>query len=114
MHLALNLNVQVKDGTLVLTDGVGKTVTFSEAQSVQKKVSMITLGDFCGLPKRELATAFGFKSRTSYYDSRNAVLQGDRGRPPTPTDGTTHTIETHQGARGAYHRHAFRDQWHDV
>src|ERR671936_1263078 len=23
MHLALNLNVQVKDGTLVLTDGVG-------------------------------------------------------------------------------------------
>jgi hypothetical protein len=76
MHLALNLNVQVKDGTLVLTDGVGKTVTFSEAQSVQKKVSMITLGELCGLPKRALATGFGFKSRTSYYDSRNAVLQG--------------------------------------
>ena len=74
--LALNLNVQVKDGTLVLTDGVGKTVTFSEAQSVQKKVSMITLGELCGLPKRALATGFGFKSRTSYYDSRNAVLQG--------------------------------------
>lgn len=76
MHLALNCNVQVKDGTLVLTDCVGKTVTFSEAQSVQKKVSMITLGELCGLPKRELATGFGFKSRTSYYDSRNAVLQG--------------------------------------
>ena len=76
MHLALTLNVQVKDGTLVLTDGVGKTVTFCEEQSVQKKVSMITLGELCGLPKRELATSFGFKSRTSYYDSRNAVLQG--------------------------------------
>jgi hypothetical protein len=76
LYLARNLNVQVQDGTLVLTDGVGKTVTFSEAQSVQKKVSMITLGELCGLPKRELATAFGFKSRTSYYDSRNAVLQG--------------------------------------
>lgn len=95
MHLALNLNVQVKDGTLVLTDGVGKTVTCSEAQSVQKKVSMITLGELCGLPKRELATAFGFKSRTSYYDSRNAVLQGtaadllpQRTGPHTPSKRT--------------------------
>ena len=76
MHLALTLNVQVKDGTLVLTDCVGKTVTFSEAQSVQKQVSMITLGELCGLPTRELATGFGFQSRTSYDDSRNAVLQG--------------------------------------
>src|SRR2546426_6407151 len=76
MHLALNLNVQVKDGTLVLTDCAGKTVTFSKEHTVQKKVSMITLGELCGLPKRQLATGFGFKSRTSYYDSRNAVLQG--------------------------------------
>ena len=76
MHLTLNLNVQVKDDTLVLTDWAGKIVTFSKAQPVQKKVSMITLGELCGLPKRQLATGFGFKSRTSYYDSRNAVLQG--------------------------------------
>ncbi len=76
MHLALNLNMQVKNGTLVLTDCVGKTVTFSEQQSVQKTVSMITLGELCGLPKRALAAGFGFTSRTSYYDSRNAVLQG--------------------------------------
>ena len=76
MHLALNLNVQVKDGTLVLTDCAGKTVTFSKAQTVQQKVSMITLGELCGLPKHQLATGFGFKSRTSYYNSRNTVLQG--------------------------------------
>jgi hypothetical protein len=76
MQLTLNLNVQVKDGTLVLTDCAGKTVTFSKEQPVQKKVSMITLGELCGLPKRQLATGFGCKSRTSYYDSRNAVLQG--------------------------------------
>src|SRR2546427_11355739 len=76
MHLALNLNVQVKDGTLVLTDCAGKTVTFSKEHTVQKKVSLITLGELCGLPKQQLATGFGFKSRTSYYDSRNAVLQG--------------------------------------
>jgi len=75
MHIALNLNVQITDGTLVLTDGAGKTVTFSKEQPVQKKVSMITLGELCDLPKRQLVTGFGFKSRTSYYDSRNVVLQ---------------------------------------
>ncbi len=76
MQIALNVNVQVKDGTLVLTDRAGKTVTFSKEQTVQKKVSMIALGELCGLPKRQLATGFGFKTRTSYYDSRNAVLTG--------------------------------------
>lgn len=76
MHIALNVNVQVKDDTLVLTDRAGKTITFSTEQTVQKKVSMIALGELCGLPKRQLATGFGFKTRKSYYDSRNAVLKG--------------------------------------
>jgi hypothetical protein len=76
MHIALNLNVEVKDGTLVLTDRTGKTFTFSKEQTIQKKVSMITLGELCGLPKCQLAPGFGFKTRKSYYDSRNAVLQG--------------------------------------
>src|SRR5215470_19196042 len=76
MRIALNLNVEVKDGTLVLSDCAGKAVTFAKEQTVQKKVSMITLGELCSLPKRQLATGFGFKSRTSYYDSRHAVLQG--------------------------------------
>ena len=76
MHIALNLDAEVKDGTLVLTDPTGQTITFSKAQTVQKKVSMLTLGELCGLPKRQIATGFGFKTRKSYYDSRNAVLQG--------------------------------------
>src|SRR6266567_3788193 len=76
MHIALNLDVEVKDGTLVLTDDTGRTITFSKEQTVQKKVSMITLGEFGGLRKRQIATGFGFKTRKSYYDSRNAVLQG--------------------------------------
>jgi hypothetical protein len=37
---------------------------------------MIALGELCGLPKHQLATGFGFKTRKSYYDSRNAVLTG--------------------------------------
>jgi hypothetical protein len=76
MHIALNVNVQVKDGRLVLTDREGKTVTFSKEQTVQKKVSMIALGELCGLPKHQLANGFGFKTRKSYYDCRNAVLKG--------------------------------------
>jgi len=76
MHIALNLDVEVKDGTLVLTDRTGQTITFSKEQTAQKKVSMITLGELCGLPKRQLAPGFGFKTRQSYYDSRNAVLKG--------------------------------------
>ena len=99
MQLALKLNVQVKDGTLVLTDCTGKVVTFSKEQPVQKKVSMITLGELCGLPKRQLATGFGFKSRTSYYDSRPAVLQGTtadllpkRTGPHTPSKRTQEVV----------------------
>ena len=76
MRIALNLNVEVKDGTFVLTDCTGQTVTFAKDQTVQKKVSMIVLGELCGLPKEQLATSFGFKTRKSYYDSRNAVLKG--------------------------------------
>ena len=76
MHITFSLNVQAKEGTLMLTDRAGKTVTFSKEQTVQQKVSMITLGELCGLPKRQLATCFGFKTRKSYYDSRKAVLQG--------------------------------------
>jgi hypothetical protein len=76
MHIALNLDVEVQDGTLVLTDRTGQTITFSKAQRVQQQVSMITLGDLCDLPKRQLAAGFGFKTHKSYYDSRKAVRQG--------------------------------------
>ena len=95
MHIALNVNVQVQDDTLVLTDHAGKTVTFSKEHTVQQKVSMITLGEFCGLPKRQLATCFGFKTRKSYYDIRHTVLNGSpadllpkRPGPHTPSKRT--------------------------
>jgi len=76
MNIAIDIEVSVKKGTLVLTDREGKAITFSPEQSVQKKVSMITLGELCDLPKIELAQAFGFKTRKSYYDTREAVLNG--------------------------------------
>jgi len=76
MQIMLHVNVQVKDGALVLTAPSGKTVSFSKEQAVQQKISMIILGELCGLPKRQLAVGFGFKTRKSYYDIRNAVLNG--------------------------------------
>ena len=76
MHIALDLKVLRKDGTLVLTDHDGKAITFSKEQTIQQKVSMITLGELCDLPKHQLANSFGFKTRTSSYDIRNAVLHG--------------------------------------
>lgn len=76
MRIALNLNVEIKNGALVLTDDTGNTISFSKDQRVQKKVCMIALGELCGLPKDQLATGFGFKTRKSYYDSRDAVLNG--------------------------------------
>ncbi len=76
MQITLNINVRVKDDTLVLTAHTGKTVPFSKEQVLQKKVVMIILGELCDLPKQQLATGFGFKTRKSYYDIRNAVLNG--------------------------------------
>lgn len=76
MNISLNLEVLVKDGTLVLTNREGNVVTFSKDQSVQKKVSMITMGELSNLSKGKLAKAFGFKTRKSYYDVRDAVLNG--------------------------------------
>ena len=76
MNISLDLDIIVKDGALVLTSKAGDVITFSNEQSIQKKVIMITMGEFCKHPKIEVAQAFGFKARKSYYDIREAVLHG--------------------------------------
>jgi hypothetical protein len=55
MQITLHVNVQVKDGVLVLTAPSCKTVSFSKEQAVQQKISMIILGELCDLPMRQLA-----------------------------------------------------------
>lgn len=76
MKISLNVEVMVKKGILILTDTEGKAVTFSKDQVVQKKVSMITLGELTNLPKLKVAKAFGYATRKSYYDIRDTVLNG--------------------------------------
>lgn len=76
MKISLNVDVLKKNGTLVLTDREGKAVAFSPEQIIQRKVCMITLGELCDHSKIKMAHAFGFKTRKSYYDVRDAVLKG--------------------------------------
>jgi hypothetical protein len=68
--------IQTSDGISSLSDRAGKVITFSKDQSVQRKVSMVLLGEFSDQPKIELARAFGFSTRKSYYDIRELVLHG--------------------------------------
>ena len=74
--ISVDIEVRMKNGVLVLTDAEGRTLTFSKDQGVQKKVSMVTLGELSDLPRIEIAKAFGFATRKSYYDARYAVLNG--------------------------------------
>ncbi|KKM02529.1 hypothetical protein LCGC14_1783520 [marine sediment metagenome] len=76
IKISINIEVIMKDGVLILTDTEGKAVTFSKDQLVQKKVSMVTLGELADLPRIKVAQAFGFATRKSYYDARYAVLNG--------------------------------------
>lgn len=76
MKMSLNVDVSYQNGILAITDKEGQVVTFSNEQIVQKKVSMITLGELSNLPKLQVAKAFGFSTRKSYYDIRQAVLNG--------------------------------------
>src|SRR5437879_4474615 len=76
MQLTLTVNVKVQDCGCVVTATDVKAITFSKEQTVQKKVSIIILGELCSLPKSQLAQAFGFKTRKSYFNTRHAVLNG--------------------------------------
>lgn len=76
MKMSINLEVLMKDGDLILTDKNGRTITFTKEQIVQRKISMVVLGELSKLPKIQIARSFGYATRKSYYDIRNEVLNG--------------------------------------
>ena len=76
MPIALASKVLRKDGPLVLTDHDGQAITFSKEHTIQPKVRMIPRGALCDLPTPQLANRCGFKTRTSSYEIRHAVLHG--------------------------------------
>jgi len=76
VDISINLTISNVNGSLVLTNEDKGIVCFTKDQVVQRKVSMVTLGELTDLPKIEIAKIFGYSTRKSYYDARNDVLNG--------------------------------------
>ncbi|MDA8336980.1 MAG: hypothetical protein M0Z41_18690 [Peptococcaceae bacterium] len=100
LRISENLDVQYSGGIVSVSDREGMVVTFSKDQSIQRKVSMVLLGEFSDLPKIQVAQAFGFSARQSYYNIRELVLHGTamdlapKKTGPSKPPKRTHELET--------------------
>ena len=77
MKIALDLDVQLKDGILILKESSGRTLIFPKDHVVPKKIQMVTLAELSDLTIEEICRLFGYKTRKSYYDIRRSVLEND-------------------------------------
>lgn len=77
MKIALDLDVRVKDGMLILNSASGETLIFSKDHVVPKKIQMVTLAELSGLTIEQICKLFGYKTRKSYYDIRRSVLENN-------------------------------------
>ena len=79
MKIALDLDVQLRDGTLVLNSSSGKTLIFPKEHGVPRKIQMVTLAELSDMSIEKICKLFGYKTRKSYYDIRRCVLENDIG-----------------------------------
>jgi len=77
MKVTLDLDVQVKDGTLVLKADYNRTLIIPPEYAVSKKIHMVTMAELTNLSIGEICSLFGYRTRKSYYDIRRAVMQND-------------------------------------
>lgn len=77
MKIALDLDVQLKDGILILKESSGRTLIFPKDHVVPKKIQMVTLAELSDLTIEQICKLFGYKTRKSYYDIRRFVLEND-------------------------------------
>jgi transposase len=77
MKIALDLDVQLKDGILILKTTSGTTLIFPKDHVVPKKIQMVTLAELSDLSVEQICKLFGYKTRKSYYDIRRCVLQNN-------------------------------------
>jgi len=77
MKIALDLDVQVKDGILIVNATSGRTLIFPKDHVVPKKIQMVALAELSDLTIEQICTLFGYKTRKSYYDIRRFVLQNN-------------------------------------
>jgi hypothetical protein len=77
MKIALDLDVRIKDGILVLKTSSGRTLIFPKDHVVQKKIQMVTLAELSDMTIEEICELFNYRTRKSYYDIRRCVLQNN-------------------------------------
>ena len=77
MKIALDLDVQLKEGMLILNSASGRTLIFPKDHVVPKKIQMVTLAELSDLTIEQICKLFGYKTRKSYYDIRRCVLEND-------------------------------------
>jgi len=77
MKIALDLDVQLKDGILILKSSTGRTLIFPKDHVVQKKIQMLTLAELSDMTIEEICRLFNYKTRKSYYDIRRFVLENN-------------------------------------
>ena len=75
MKINMNLEIKFEDSILTISNIKGGTINYQKDQVVQRKVNMVTLGELSKLPKLEIARAFGYSTRKSYYDAKSSILE---------------------------------------
>jgi len=77
MKIGLDLEVQHKEGMLILKSSYGKTLIFPKDHVVQKKIQMVTLAELTDLTIEQICKLFNYKTRKSYYDIRRFVVENN-------------------------------------
>lgn len=77
MKIALDLDIQFKDGILTLKSSYGKTLIFPKDHVVQKKIQMMSLAELSNLTIEQICKLFNYKTRKSYYDIRRFILENN-------------------------------------
>ena len=77
MKIALDLEVQLKDGILILKSHDGRSLIFPKNHVVQKKIQMVALAELSDLTIDQICALFNYRTRKSYYDIRRWVLQNN-------------------------------------
>jgi hypothetical protein len=77
MKIALDLDVQIKEGILMLNSSSGRTLIFPKDHVVPKKIQMVALAELSELTIEQICQLFGYKTRKSYYDIRRLVLENN-------------------------------------
>lgn len=77
MKIGLDLEVQFKEGMLILKSSSGKTLIFAKDHVVQKRIQMVALAELSELSIEQICKFFNYKTRKSYYDIRRFVLENN-------------------------------------